>query len=87
MAEYVCGTTVETMVAGIATTGAEIVGFSLYVWNRAEIALLVQQLRTLSPRLILLCGGPEATADPEGIMTEAPFDFLVVSEGEGTLVA
>ena len=87
MADYVCGTAVETMVAEIAATGAEIVGFSLYVWNRAEVSLLAQQLRSLSPRLILLGGGPEATADPEGIMTQVPFDFLVVGEGEGTLVA
>ena len=85
MADYVCGTAVETMVAEIAETRAEIVGFSLYVWNRAEIVLLVQQLRMLSPRLILIGGGAEATADPEGIMTEAPFDFLVIGEGEGTL--
>lgn len=85
MADYVCGTAVETMVAEIVATGAEIVGFSLYVWNRAEVSHLVQQLRTLSPGIILLGGGPEATADPEGIMAEAPFDFLVVGEGEGTL--
>lgn len=85
MADYVCGTAVETMVAGITATGAEIVGFSLYVWNRVEVSLLVQQLRTLSPRMLLLGGGAEATADPEGIMAEAPFDFLVVGEGEGTL--
>lgn len=86
MADYVCGIAVETMVAEIAATGAEIVGFSLYVWNRAEVAFLAQQLRRLSPRLTLLGGGPEATADPEGIMMEAPFDFLVVGEGEGPLV-
>ena len=85
LADYVCGTAVETMVAGIAATGAEIVGFSLYVWNRSETSLLAQQLRMLSPGLILLGGGAEATADPDGIMAEAPFDFLVVGEGEGTL--
>nr|AOR51154.1 B12-binding domain-containing radical SAM protein [uncultured bacterium pAY4-1] len=86
MADYVCGTAVETMAAGITATGAEIVGFSLYVWNRAEVARLVQQLRALAPGMILLGGGPEATAAPEGIMADAPFDFLVVGEGEGTLL-
>lgn len=85
MADYVGGTAVETMAAEITATGAEIVGFSLYVWNRAEVSLLVQQLRTHSPGIILLGGGAEATADPAGIMAEVPFDFLVVGEGEGTL--
>jgi hypothetical protein len=85
LADYICGTAVATMAAEIAQAGAEIVGFSLYVWNRAEVTLLVQKLRKLSPQMILLCGGAEATADPAGVMAEAPFDFLIVGEGEGTL--
>ena len=85
LGDYFCGTTVATMAAEIVQTGAGIVGFSLYVWNRAEVSLLVQELRRRSPQLILLCGGAEATADPAGVMAEAPFDFLVVGEGEGTL--
>ena len=86
LADFVCGTAVETMIAKIAEARAEIIGFSLYVWNRAEVALLVQQLRTLFPQMILLGGGPEATADPAGVMAEAPFDLLVIGEGEGTLL-
>lgn len=84
-ADYLCGTAVETILERIADAKAEIVGFSLYVWNRAEVSLLVQQLRALFPRMILLGGGAEATADPAGIMAEAPFDFLIAGEGEGTL--
>jgi hypothetical protein len=83
--DYICGTAIATMVAEIAATGAEIVGFSLYVWNRTEVSLLVQQLRALSPEIILLGGGAEATADPDGVMADMPFDFLVLGEGEGTL--
>ncbi|MBE0503843.1 MAG: radical SAM protein [Desulfuromonadales bacterium] len=85
LGDYFCGTAVATMAAEIVQIGAEIVGFSLYVWNRAEVTLLVQELRRRSPQLILLCGGAEATADPAGVMATAPFDFLVVGEGEGTL--
>ncbi|MDO9079775.1 MAG: radical SAM protein, partial [Desulfuromonadales bacterium] len=85
LGDYFCGTAIATMAAEIVQTGAGIVGFSLYVWNRAEVVLLVQELRRRSPQLILLCGGAEATADPAGVMAEAPFDFLVVGEGEGTL--
>ena len=85
MADYVCESAVEGMAAAIAATQAEIVGFSLYVWNRADVACLVHRLRALAPGMILLGGGAEATADPAGIMTEAPFDYLIVGEGEGTL--
>lgn len=85
LGEYLCGTAIATMAAEIMQTGTGIIGFSLYVWNRAEIILLAQELRRRSPQMILLCGGAEATADPAGVMAAAPFDFLVVGEGEGTL--
>lgn len=83
--DHLCGTPVETMAARIAEIQADIIGFSLYVWNRCEITALTHQLRDLFPQIILLGGGPEATADPQGLMKEALFDFLVVGEGEGTL--
>lgn len=86
VADYLCGTAVETMVAEITATQADLVGFSLYVWNRDEVASLVQLLRSASSAVILLGGGPEVTADPAGVMHSAPFDYLVVGEGEGTLV-
>ncbi|PKN11542.1 MAG: B12-binding domain-containing radical SAM protein [Deltaproteobacteria bacterium HGW-Deltaproteobacteria-4] len=84
-ADCICGTAVETVLERIVEAKADIVGFSLYVWNRAEVSLYTQQLRVLFPRMILLGGGAEATADPAGIMAEAPFDFLIAGEGEGTL--
>lgn len=84
-ADYVCGTALETMATEIAEMAAGIVGFGLYVWNRDEVSLLVRHLRRRFPDLILLGGGAEATADPTGLMQEAPFDFLVAGEGEGVL--
>lgn len=85
MSDYLCGTAGETIFADLVKLRPEIVGFSLYVWNRREVSLLAAQLRQLFPEMILLCGGPEATAAPAGIMDEAPFDLLVIGEGEGTL--
>lgn len=86
-AAYAAGTAIETILAGIVAEQPQIVGFSLCVWNRALCAELVTRLRTLLPATLLLGGGPEATADPGGLLAEAPFDLLVVGEGEGTLVA
>ena len=41
------------------------------------------------PRLFLFAGGPDASARPEGLATDAggPFDFVVRGEGEAAVVA
>lgn len=59
------------------------VGFSMYLWNREECRATAAALRRGKPGLTIFAGGPEPTADPEGVLHEAPFDFLIVGEGEG----
>lgn len=63
----------------------DLVAFPVYLWNRRECCALAQRLRREKPDLLLLAGGPEATADPARLLTEAPFDLLVTGEGELTL--
>ncbi|HEY5975089.1 MAG TPA: B12-binding domain-containing radical SAM protein, partial [Geobacteraceae bacterium] len=73
--------------AAIAATEPDMVGFSLYLWNRAEARQLGQLLLEGAPRLLLFAGGPEATADPHGVLTDAHYRFLVCGEGEQPLAA
>jgi radical SAM superfamily enzyme YgiQ (UPF0313 family) len=70
----------------IAAAGPQAVGFSVYTWNREKSCKIAQLLRAASPELILFAGGPEATADPEGLIAEGALDFSVVGEGEGATV-
>jgi len=58
------------------------VGFSLYVWNRSQCIDIARNLRSLLPGITLFAGGPEATADPGGVLKDSEFDFLIVGEGE-----
>lgn len=84
-AEYFCGTPLDRIAAEIVAQQADVVGFPVYLWNRADCCALVQQLRRQCPDLLLIGGGPEATADPAGLLQQAPFDLLAVGEGEQTL--
>ena len=84
-AEYFCGTSLGQICAEIVTQQADIVGFPVYLWNRGDCCALVQQLRRQCTDLLLIGGGPEATADPAGLLQQAPFDLLTVGEGEQTL--
>ncbi|MFA6823442.1 MAG: radical SAM protein, partial [Geobacter sp.] len=84
-AEYFCGTPLDRIAAEIVAQQADIVGFPVYLWNRADCCSLVSRLRQQCPQLLLIGGGPEATANPAGLLQQAPFDLLAVGEGEQTL--
>lgn len=84
-ADFFCGDSQDDICRSILEAEANVVGFSLYVWNREECCSLAGRLRREVPYLTIIAGGPEATADPAAVLTEAPFDFLVVGEGEAPL--
>jgi hypothetical protein len=83
--DFFCGDPLDDICRSILDAAPDLVGFSLYAWNRAECCSLVGRLRREVPSLKIFAGGPEATADPAGVLAEAPFDFLVMGEGEITL--
>jgi len=64
-----------------------LVGFSLYVWNRALCREIAEVLRRDLEGGTLFAGGPEATADPGGVLAGTAFDFLISGEGEGPFAA
>ncbi len=59
-----------------------IIAFPLYVWNRIQILLLSRLLRQKKPDLILLAGGPEASADSRRVLKEGLLDGIIRGEGE-----
>lgn len=85
MAEFFCGTPLGQIQQGILAQSPDVVGLPVYVWNRADCCELARQLRQARPKLLLVAGGPEATADPTRLLNEAPFDLLVIGEGELTV--
>lgn len=83
--DFFSGDSPDDILHLILKSETDLVGFPLYVWNRSECCSLVRRLRREKPSMFVIAGGPEATADPAGVLAEAPFDFVVVGEGEVTL--
>jgi radical SAM superfamily enzyme YgiQ (UPF0313 family) len=83
--EVFTGAPPEQTANGLIAAAAGIIALPLYLWNREECCALVHELRRRAPDLIIIGGGPEATADAASLLNQAPFDFLVVGEGELTL--
>ncbi|GAB1482972.1 B12-binding domain-containing radical SAM protein [Treponema sp.] len=72
----------------IAATKANLVGFSLYLWNRDLSVAVARRVRALLQDALLFAGGADATARP-GALSEVdggPFDFIVMGEGEAATV-
>lgn len=47
----------------ISAMKPKLVGFSMYVWNRASLQSLAQSLRPLLPDTVFVAGGPEITSN------------------------
>ena len=56
-------TATEGLVQQLLEYDPTIIAFPLYLWNRTQILSLSRLLRQKKPDLILLAGGPEASAD------------------------
>ncbi|NLY91949.1 MAG: DUF4080 domain-containing protein [Firmicutes bacterium] len=64
----------------------DVVGLSTNIWNITSTLELVDRIKKVLPRTVVILGGPEATADDETILRRAGApDFIIRGEGEETL--
>jgi radical SAM superfamily enzyme YgiQ (UPF0313 family) len=75
----------QEILSAILEVKPDVVAFPVYVWNRQRLISIVRQLHEIAPRLYLIAGGPEATGDPSGLTSAAPWTALVHGEGETAL--
>lgn len=86
-AEFFLGQQPADCVDTIAALQPNLIGFSMYVWNRGMCRDIADELRRQLPLITVFAGGPEATADPAGVLAGDSFDFLISGEGEGPFAA
>lgn len=77
---------VATCAARILADDPDLVGFSMYVWNRSQTLAIAARLKVAKPGIILFAGGAEATADASGVLADPAMDFVLPGEGEEILV-
>ncbi len=63
-------------------TRPDLIAFPLYVWNRNQILRLTTGLRQRQPGIFLVAGGPEASADPHGVLAAGALNAVIRGEGE-----
>ena len=79
--------TQEDLLARLMATQPDVLGISLYIWNRECAARLIRRVKALRPEIIVIAGGPEATFSVEETFREMPIDYLLRGAGEESLPA
>lgn len=66
---------------------AQVVGFSVYVWNQNYNLLLAQALKAAHPEILIVFGGPQVPDRAQDFLAQYPFvDLCVHGEGEVTFL-
>jgi len=73
---------IENFLKIITSKPRDIVGFSMFVWNRNRILETIEKLKADHPEIIICLGGPEATASYDNLIDNPNIDFIVKGEGE-----
>ena len=67
--------------------GADLVGFSMYVWNANRQRAMARELKSRNPQTLIVFGGPHVPDHPEQFLRENPFvDVVCHGEGEQTFL-
>jgi radical SAM superfamily enzyme YgiQ (UPF0313 family) len=85
MAEYSINERVDYVLGEIYRLKPDLLGVSVYIWNREMTLALCSKLKRGMPELVIVLGGPEVSFDSEERLKNNPeLDAIVVGEGEET---
>lgn len=76
----------EEYIGKIRAFGPRLIGVGFLTTAYPRVRKLIPDLKAHFPDAIYCCGGPHATALPREVMEEFDFDFVVIGEGELTMV-
>ena len=88
IAEYTINDRYQDVLSGIMDAGADIIAFSVYIWNTIPVRRLIRDIRRIRGNGVRIwAGGPEASYAPEEFLRESGADLVMLGEGEVTFTA
>lgn len=61
----------------------DLIAFSTYIWNIKTVLSVSEKIKTATPKIKILLGGPEVSFNQKQVLSENPFvDFISSGEGE-----
>lgn len=77
----------EAILQSIQDFCPDVIGFSCQFSVQYEPTKeLVQEIKRVRPEIVTIIGGTHSSAQPEDVLREIPVDYVVISEGEETVV-
>ncbi len=80
--EYTVNEPKEAVLAQIVACDADVICFSVYLWNRVATLELVDCLKLIEPERKIVLGGPEISFEEDDFFDHYPVDALICGEGE-----
>lgn len=68
----------------ILESAPKILGLGVYIWNATQSFQLLQKLKSISPEIIVVLGGPEVSYEPESQSICHLADYVVCGEADLT---
>ena len=85
LAEYTINQPLGEVLRGIASTHADWILFSTYIWNAEYVCKLLPEIKKILPDCVLGAGGPEFGYGAKKYLHNIPsLDFIIFGEGEET---
>ena len=86
--EYTINEPLGNILRDMVTHNADVIAFSVYIWNVEEVLKLSQNIKKIIPNVKIILGGPEVTYRSTQILKDnLCIDYIVVGEGEEALPA
>lgn len=83
--EYSINEPIGKILRDINSFNADILAFSVYIWNIEETLKICENIRKIQPNVKIILGGPEVTYRSEEILNQYDFvDYIIIGEGEET---
>ncbi len=83
--EYSVNEPKEIVLAQIAAIDADVICFSVYLWNRVATLEIVDCLKRINPVVKIILGGPEVSFEENNFFQKHPVDAVICGEGERPL--
>jgi len=79
--EYSINDNVQSIAEGILDSSPDILGIGVYIWNATQVHELITIIKNVSPKTVIVLGGPEASYTPFRV-DFSKADFILQGEGD-----
>ncbi len=79
--EFSINDAIQTVAENILANEPDILGVGVYIWNAEQVSELIHVIKKVSPKTIIVLGGPEVTHAPFRVNFDDA-DFIIQGEGD-----